>query len=85
MTIDNLIKHAKFTLDTLNSQCVECEKKAKDFYKSVIENLEVLEIIKNAINKYFNDSFGTIELWFQYIKEFNKVKDFLGIEKEIDI
>lgn len=46
MKIDEIIKQAEMCSLTLNSCCVECNEKAKDFYKSVIENLEVLEILK---------------------------------------
>lgn len=46
MKIDEIIKQAKFCSRTLNSGCVTCDEKVKDFYKSVIGNLEVLEILK---------------------------------------
>lgn len=40
MTIEECIYQCEFTYKTLNSGCVQCDEKAKDFYKSVITYLK---------------------------------------------
>ena len=40
MTIEECIAQCEFTYKTLNSGCVKCDKKAKDFYQSVITYLK---------------------------------------------
>ena len=40
MTIEECIAQCNFTYKTLNSGCVQCDEKAKDFYQSVITYLK---------------------------------------------
>ena len=40
MTIEECISQCKFTYNTINSGCVECDEKARDFYQSVITYLK---------------------------------------------
>lgn len=48
MTIEECIFQCEFTYKTLNSGCVQCDEKAKDFYQSVITYLKKYnELMKN--------------------------------------
>lgn len=40
MTIEECITQCEFNCETINSGCVGCDKKAKDFYQSVITYLK---------------------------------------------
>lgn len=45
MTIEECIYQCEFNLKTLDSGCVECDEKAKDFYQSVIKYLNLYKTI----------------------------------------
>lgn len=48
MTIEECIYQCEFNCKTLDSGCVQCDEKAKDFYQSVITYLKKYnELMKN--------------------------------------
>ena len=54
MTIEECIVQCEFTYKTLNSGCVKCDKKAKDFYQSVITYLKKYKKITLENREYQN-------------------------------
>lgn len=62
MKTKEAIEQARFTLKNLNSGCVECDKKAKDFYRSVIRDLDMLELLKKYIRVDYTED-GEINIW----------------------
>ena len=54
MTIEECIAQCEFTYKTLNSGCVKCGKKAKDFYQSVITYLKKYKKITLENREYQN-------------------------------
>ena len=54
MTIEECISQCEFTYKTLNSGCVKCDKKAKDFYQSVITYLKKYKKITLDNREYQN-------------------------------
>lgn len=52
MTIEECIYQCEFNCKTLDSGCVQCDEKAKDFYQSVITYLKKYDgLMKNKVFK----------------------------------
>ena len=54
MTIEECIYQCEFNCKTLNSGCVQCDEKAKDFYQSVITYLKKYKKITLDNREYQN-------------------------------
>nr|DAW33430.1 MAG TPA: hypothetical protein [Caudoviricetes sp.] len=62
MTLDEIIAQCEFTVATLNSDCVECDKKAKDFYKSVIELAKKAKKEETTAKDYISRAEKAVEM-----------------------
>lgn len=70
MTKQEIINQCQFNIKTINSPCVECNEKAKEFYLSIINYLSLYDCLSIEVNKLIKKCKERIKYFNQFIDDF---------------